>query len=207
MKKLIFICFIVSLHLSCKTDKCRCELSSKELELINSQMSEIKRAVGFHHAEQIKYKDPKIDITYKLQVENLLLNYLKTYKLVKSIDTPYLETILAEKYIEDKYTKHKILKKQRFNLSSEQWNEIENTIESKCFWTSEIYPQENNDEDVFSYTLEGINLNSNVCTRNYFHRIIRNSRTQEDIAGLLKSLMTIEPLTDLDSLVSKGINK
>lgn len=169
---------------------------------ITSDLTELKEVIGYDWHEKLDTISNKPYYqSYLIEVDHFLLNYIKTYKIVKSKNRHYVEIDLSSKYISNKLTKHKQLKHKKIDLATEEWNRFDQIIQQTCFWTQRTnVERDTTSNDYLAYVIEGIDTNENPCTKNAFHRIIRYSRTDPDIQELIDQIARIEPMNDLDSL-------
>ena len=195
MKILIVILISVALITGCQQEECECILSEQQLNELNGSINEWEEVFGYDWNEEFTEKNKK---AYEVKMNNWFTNYQKTYKLVNDKKNPYLETSMSIKYMKQK---PKTIASNKIQLSHHQWNELDNSLESRCLWTEPInFKIDTNYTDYLSYDIECFNPKSNPCTKNKRHMIRKQSRTDPDINEFITLLLKIEPMDDLDSL-------
>ena len=207
MKNILFILIILSIQLSCDVQECHCELHLDEIEEINSKLSIIKEGIGFHDFEQIEYGNKSIIREYNLKFSHPILSYEKNYKIVGEIKSPFIETTLSKKYIENKRVKHETLRSNSINISTREWTQIDELINQSCFWTKPVIQETNIRDSILYYSLEGIDLKRNICSNNTYHQIIRNSARNEDVKDIINQILKFETTSDLDSLIRNELSE
>jgi hypothetical protein len=179
----------------CQTEKCECTLSKEQLDILNGSITEWEEVFGYDWNEELSNSENK---AYEVQMNNWFTNYMKTYKLVNEENSPYLETSVSIKYLKQN---PKIITSKKILLSQLQWDELDNSIESKCLWTEPInFKLDTNYTDYLTYDIECFNPKSNPCTKNKRHMIRKQSRTDSDIKEFITLLLKIDPMNDLDTL-------
>lgn len=195
MKILILILISIALITGCKPEKCECNMSEEQLHTLHESIKEWEEVFGYEWNEELSKNDKK---AYEVNIDNWFTKYKKTYKLVNDRKSPYLETSISIKYMKQK---PEIITSNKIQLSHQQWNELDNSLESRCLWTEPInFQLDTNYTDNLSYDIECFNPKGNPCTKNKRHMIRKQSRTNPAINEFITLLLKIESMDDLDSL-------
>jgi len=207
MKKALVILILITSQLSCGVETCECEISIDEIEEIRSKLLAFKKEIGFHDFEQIYYRNKSIIREYRLEISNTFLNYEKVYKIVGESQSPFIETTLSKKNSVRKTYDSEPIKSNRINLSTQEWRSIDELIRQSCFWTKPVVREKNNENSILFYSLEGIDLERNICTDNVYHQIVRDSPRDEDLKDIINLILKFEPASDLDSLIRSELKE
>lgn len=179
----------------CKTEHCECTISEDQLMILNESIKELEEDFGYDWNEDLGNSGNK---AYEVKMNNWFTSYMKTYKLVNDENSPYLETTVSIKYIKQK---PKLISSNKIQLNSQQWDDLDRSLESKCLWTKPVnFQLDTNYTDYLTYDIECFNPKMHPCTKNKRHMIRKQSRTDPEINEFITLLLKIEPMNDLDSL-------